>query len=491
MDELPPRMPSPAIAMVTSPSEELMKLSTPKLTSGVTRTRTSRRKLSRSHSAPVANAEGDKTPPLLSPKAHLKANKKRSPTSTFEFYHAEEMKVAVPDEHYQDSLVRILQQLIPHPLAIDPNDPNRSDGYDDPSEIKAKPSTNQKPPLKPSPTRFPRSDSDQSAGDGHQGELSTLRLADDCLENHDITTALALYKSLLQELDRVYGRSNSRTAQCVHQIGECYLLLGDFGKAIRYLETAIHIRSVVLGVHHLDVAASMEKLAVAQLHLNEVELAHDVYRRALRIKRSLLGLYHEDVAHIQTQLACIYFYSGELLSAQAAFEEALDVYRHLASLSTGNPGLWLAKSADTLGSIGSIKLSQKLYSGAVRFFADALKAQIHVYGLYHPLVIITLDNLGYAHSKDKRYTQSSEIYEEMLHAQTAFFQGYNLDCYETLKKLCLVYCKMDQLDAAIDATLEAIAVQRRALSRDKQVFDKTQRLLQRLEKKKEQAANSS
>jgi hypothetical protein len=79
----------------------------------------------------------------------------------------------------------------------------------------------------------------------------------------------------------------------------------------------------------------------------------------------------------------------------------------------------------------------------------------------------------------------------MLHAQTAFFQGYNLDCYETLKKLSLVYCKMDQLDAAIDATLEAIAVQKRALSRDKLVFEKTQRLLQRLESKKEQAANSS
>jgi tetratricopeptide (TPR) repeat protein len=328
----------------------------------------------------VVSAEGDKTPPLLSPNAHLKANKKRSPTSTFEFHHAEEMKVAVPDEHYQDSLVRMLQQLIPHPLAIDPNDSIRSDGFGDPSEIKAKPATKQKPPLKPSPKRFPRSDSDQSAGDGHQGqqdELSMVRLADDCLENNDFTTALGLYKSLLQELDKVYGRSHSRTAQCVHQIGECYLLLGDFGKAIRYLETAIHIRSLVLGVHHLDVAASMEKLAVAQLHFNEVEVAHDVYRRALRIKRSLLGLYHEDVAHIQTQLACIYFYSGELLSAQAAFEEALDVYRHLTSLSPGNPGLWLAKSADTLGSIGSIKLSQKRYSCAVQFFSDALKVSLN------------------------------------------------------------------------------------------------------------------
>lgn len=428
---LPPRTPSSGIAVFSKP-EELMKLSTPQLTFGVTRKH--RKKLSRSRSAPVVVREGDKTPPLQSPDKQMNAKKKRSPTSTVEFYHAEETKIAVPDEHYQDSLVRMFHQLMPHPLAIDSHDSIRTEGgCNGAKEIKAMPPPKQKPPLKPAPKRFPRADSDPSPGDGQQGELAMLSLADECLENQDITTALTVYKSLLRELDKSYGRGNSRTAHCVHQIGECYLLLGDFAKAIVYLETAIHIRSVVLGIHHLDVATSMEKLAVAQLHLNEVELAHDVYRRALRIKRSLLGLYHEDVAHIQTQLACIYFYSGELLSAQAAFEEALDVYRHLASQQSGNPELWLAKSADTLGSIGSIKLSQKRYSCAVGFFTDALKvsdsssdcfsvhmlahpaticvkqAQIHVYGLYHPLVIITLDNLGYAHSKNKHHTQSSEV----------------------------------------------------------------------------------
>ena len=71
----------------------------------------------------------------------------------------------------------------------------------------------------------------------------------------------------------------------------------------------------------------------------------------------------------------------------------------------------------------------------------------------------------------------------MLYAQTTFFEGYNLDCYETLKKLTLVYCKMEKIDAAIDATLEAIAAQQREPSRDNHVFEKTQRLLYRLEKK--------
>jgi tetratricopeptide (TPR) repeat protein len=117
----------------------------------------------------------------------------------------------------------------------------------------------------------------------------------------------------------------------------------------------------------------MDRLAVAKLHFNAVDDAHDIYRQALRIKRNLLGLYHADVAHISTQLGRIYFYSGEVLSAQASFEDALFVYRHLTC--TTGCSTWTMKAADALCSIGSIKLAQKKYSRSVGYFADALKVR--------------------------------------------------------------------------------------------------------------------
>ena len=371
MDEsapLPPRSPSSGIAVLGS-SEDLINLPAPKLMGRVT-SRKHRRKKSRISPLITSTAvEGLQTPPVLSPNGNAKMDKKRSPTSTFDFENVEEMKVAVNDESYQESIVRILHTKLASPsLVRQTHALVRSRSLEDDEKANTV-SAKESPLLAPDPN------SSATPSSEHEGELAMMSLADDCLANQDVTTALALYKSLLQELDKKYGRDNALTAHCVHKLGEANLLLGDFRKAINYLDTAINIRSVVLGVHHIDVANSMEKLAVAQLHLNEVETAHDVYRRALRIKRSFLGLYHEDVAHIQTQLACIYFYSGELLSAQATFEEALDVYRHLASQPTAIHGFWAVKSADTLCSIGSIKLKQKNYSRAIGYFVDALKVR--------------------------------------------------------------------------------------------------------------------
>lgn len=369
MDEsapLPPRSPSSGIAILGS-SDDLMNLPAPKLMGRVT-SRKHRRKKSRiSPLVTITAVEGLQTPPLRSPNGDSKMDKKRSPTSTFDFENVEEMKVAVNDESYQESIVRILHKKLASPsLERHSHAVVRSKSLEE-NEKRDVMSAKERPLV------TPEQNSSVTHANEHEGELAMMNLADDCLANQDATTALALYKSLLQELDKKYGRDNALTAHCVHKLGEANLLLGDFRKAINYLDTAINIRSVVLGVHHIDVANSMEKLAVAQLHLNEVETAHDVYRRALRIKRSFLGLYHEDVAHIQTQLACIYFYSGELLSAQATFEEALDVYRHLSSQPTAIHGFWAVKSADTLCSIGSIKLKQKNYSRAIGYFVDALK----------------------------------------------------------------------------------------------------------------------
>jgi hypothetical protein len=81
---------------------------------------------------------------------------------------------------------------------------------------------------------------------------------------------------------------------------------------------------------------------------------------------------------------------------------------------------------------------------------------------------------------------TKKVYEEMLHAQVIYYRGYNLDCYQSLKKLNVVYEKMDKLYAAIDATQEAISQQKRSLSFDSKVFRKTHSMLERLEAKLEE-----
>lgn len=410
--------------------------------------------------------ERNKTPPLITLKdsANMLLEKKRSPVSAVNFP-MEQMKAPFNDEVHDYQTV---SQSRNHNLG-------QSKSYEE-QEAAKKELSPTKPPLRPKPNRvFRRSTTDPSSLNLAQSEEGMMRFAEEVLMKGDAATAVRLFGSLLKELENKYGLNHRQVARCYHKIGEACLLSGKSELAVSHFEQAISIGTNVLGPHHLDVASALEKSAEANLKLDYVEASHDAYRRALRVKRSHLGLYHQEVAYIQTQLACIYFNSGEFLSSQASFEEALDAYRHLSLREQ----CWMVKAAETLCSIGSIKLARNHFSKAIPFFGEASVIQKRFHGLIHPSVIVTLDNLAYAHLKCKKIKTASEIFEEMLHAQFSYHQVYNLDCYNTLKKLNLVYQKMDNLPAAIEATIEALSLQKKS-NNDEVLLHKTTKQLERL-----------
>jgi hypothetical protein len=74
----------------------------------------------------------------------------------------------------------------------------------------------------------------------------------------------------------------------------------------------------------------------------------------------------------------------------------------------------------------------------------------------------------------------------MLRIQVTCFQGYNMDCFRTLRKLNSVYCKLNRLNLAIDTTLESISFQQNAVFRDESVMDKTMQLLQHLREREDE-----
>lgn len=390
-------------------------------------------------------------------KKNDKLRKKQSPVSTMNI-HLEEMKISLDDEN--EDCHRPYSDFVQKPAQSSFSAENHHichcKSYEE-LEILNKDTSPEKPPLRPKPNCFlQRSNTEPLPLKAGQGEEAMLNFAEEFFFKGDIKTAFALFDSLLKELEKKYGRCHRQVLHCVHKMGEACLISGQMLKAVSYFEEAIYISAHLFGPLHLDTANSMEKVAIAKLHLKDVEGSHDAYCRALQIKRNCLGLYHEEVAHIQTQLACIYFHQGELLSSQASFEEALDIYRDLSLQDSS----WFLKAAEALCSLGSLKLAGKQYSKAIKYFREASMTQKRFFGIYHPSLIFTLDNLGYCHAKRKDFNLASEIYEEMLHIQITCNQSFNKECYKTLKKLILVYEKMNKIGAAIDAISKILSLQK-------------------------------
>lgn len=262
----------------------------------------------------------------------------------------------------------------------------------------------------------------------------------------------------------------------------CRQRLGQNLLAENLFDEAVQIRRKTLGPDHLEVAASLSKLATAQISLQKFDDAYDNIRAALKISRMNLGLEHKIVAQMLCHQACLFFESGETMSAQSTFEDALDIYRAVWPRDSDRNGCMI-QLTDTMCNIGSIQNRRKRFADAIKTFAEALDLQRGIVSHNDPRIISTLDNLGYAHSKSKDYASALACYKKMMRAQISQQNTFTQDCFETFRKEVLMFEKLKRFSEAIDEIKETIQMQKTMLPRDHEIIAETKALLENVQRK--------
>jgi tetratricopeptide (TPR) repeat protein len=134
-----------------------------------------------------------------------------------------------------------------------------------------------------------------------------------------------------------------------------------------------------------------------------------------------------------------------------------------------------------LCNIGSIQLQRQDYKSSIESFTKALKRQEESYGSCHPLVVTTLDNLGFAHCKVKDYDSALKIYEKKLQSETAHFGRWNMQCCHTMMKKNVILEKQKDYSGALKGTVTVLALQKQFLLPDDPSIRDTHNMLERLE----------
>jgi tetratricopeptide (TPR) repeat protein len=332
------------------------------------------------------------------------------------------------------------------------------------------------PPRKPHTSKprrsIPRAKSESAIATNHDG-ANMCALANDCLQRGDFNSALSVYEAVLHNQIIHHGPLHASVAEACDKLGDVHLALFKYERAAELFKETIILKGKLLGRPHLQVAIVLAKLGTCQVQLAQPDDAHRSFRTAMKLAVRHVGDGHPTVANIQSQLASLYFSTGDYMAALGYFEDALEVYQSLTGTA------WLAATSETLCNIGSVELKRKHYKCAIRSFSQALEIQREVFGLAHPSIIATLDNLGYSQSKQKEYSRALATFRELLQTQLSS-QTYNVECYETLKKLNLLHEKVGDLLGAFDLTREAYALQHATLEPQDEVLTKTRAMLDRL-----------
>jgi tetratricopeptide (TPR) repeat protein/transcriptional regulator with XRE-family HTH domain len=196
------------------------------------------------------------------------------------------------------------------------------------------------------------------------------------------------------------GRASSRAGWYLTERGR-------YEEAEVLLERALAIGERTLGPDHLDVAQSLNNLALNCTFRGRHTEARRLHGRALAIRERALGPDHPDVAESLNNLASLHVDRGRYADARPLYERALAIWKR--ALGPSDPAV-----AISLNNLGCTSEHQGRYGEAESLHEEALAIRERAYGPDHPDVALSLNNLSNVYVKQGRYAEAKPGYEYAL-----------------------------------------------------------------------------
>jgi serine/threonine-protein kinase len=219
-------------------------------------------------------------------------------------------------------------------------------------------------------------------------------------------------------------------ADLMDTMGRVYHHLGLLDPARELLTESLRVRRRTLG-DHLDVASSLQNLAVTLRDLGEDREAEPLLREALAIRRR-----HGDTATLEytaalNDLAGIKQAKGELQEAEALFAQVLALKRRLLGPENEEVALGLHNLAAVRHARGDFTAAEPLYR-------QALAMRRRLLGELHPDVATTLNNLASLLADRGDPAEAEKLYREVLAMRRKLFGAASPRVASSLNNLAFV-----------------------------------------------------
>lgn len=220
-----------------------------------------------------------------------------------------------------------------------------------------------------------------------------------------IDIARSVAESIMQE-------ESERMAMLYHYIGFGYHELGEYSKALEFLNRAFGIRKVVFGMEHPSIANSYNTIGGVYHHIGDYDEALAYYKKALKIRESLYNNEHVAIAAVYNNIGGAYRGKGD-------YENALKYHFAALRIRENNLGMEHPDTANSYNNIGTVYREQNNFEEALNYYFKALAIVEKQLGNEHPITVHFYDNIGLVYQKQGDY-------------KTAL--GYYAKAYQVLKK---------------------------------------------------------
>ena len=274
------------------------------------------------------------------------------------------------------------------------------------------------------------------------------------LERGQYNLAKPLLHEALELRRRWLGNEHIDIAASLDRIARSHQLQGHYSDAEPFYQAALAMRKQLLGDEHPDVATSLNNLAVLCREQGRYSDAESVHQAALAMREKLLGDEHPDVATSLSNLAVLYREQGRLSDAEPLSQSALAMRKRLL----GNEHPSVAISLNELALLYSIK---GRYSDAEPLYHEALAMTKRLFGDEHPDVARILNNLALLYSRMGYYSKAEPLYQEALAMEKGLFGYEHPNISSTLNNLALLYYNQGKYEEAESTYKEVLLIDRK------------------------------
>ncbi|HLK66813.1 MAG TPA: serine/threonine-protein kinase [Bryobacteraceae bacterium] len=225
---------------------------------------------------------------------------------------------------------------------------------------------------------------------------------------------LGSYPKALEQLERTVeirrralGESDNETLMSMNNLAVLYLQQGDAPRAEPLFARILEARRRLLGEENADTLVSMNNLAAVYRTEGKYAQAEPILIKALDIKRRVLGEVHHSTATAWNNLASVYRLEGKLSEAEPLQLKAVEVWRAVS----GEEG---PETLTSMSSLAALYQAQKRYPEAEELWSKVLESLRRTLGAKHPNAIDVMNSLGEVRIQQEKYALAESLIRESL-----------------------------------------------------------------------------
>jgi len=193
---------------------------------------------------------------------------------------------------------------------------------------------------------------------------------------NDVREDLGYFESVAISMKRL-GIPDETVANLYERLGNIYGFLGEYSKALLWLEQSVLINEKVLSIKHPSTATSYNNIGMVYQAQGKHQEALEYFQKSLAIREEVLGIKHPDTATSYNNLGAVCYAQGKHKEALDFYKKSLTIYEEI--LGSEHPST--ATSYDNLA-----ELYKKInnYQKALEYYKKSLEIRKKVLNRTHP-----------------------------------------------------------------------------------------------------------